>query len=73
MHVNWLPNLADDLYYEYLGGRTYIENIGTVGGHIIFLNLGEQTQTDEFLTYVPLSALQEFGDSLYCNGFIGDF
>ena len=48
MHVNWLPNLADDLYYEYLGGRTYIENLGTVGGHIIFLNLGEQTRTDEF-------------------------
>ena len=33
-----------------------------------------QTQTDEFLTYVSISALQEFGDSLYCcNGFIGDF
>ena len=48
MHVNWLPNLADDLYYEYLGGRTYIENLGTIGGHIIFLNLGEQTRTDEF-------------------------
>ena len=48
MHVNWLPNLADDLYYEYLGGRTYIENLGTIGGHFIFLNLGEQTRTDEF-------------------------
>ena len=32
-----------------------------------------QTQTDEFLTYAPISALREFGDSLYCNGFIGDF
>ena len=22
MHVNWLPNLADDLYYEFLGSET---------------------------------------------------
>tara|TARA_B100000941_G_scaffold183876_1_gene132084 strand:- start:622 stop:2196 length:1575 start_codon:yes stop_codon:yes gene_type:complete len=48
MHVNWLPNLADDLYYEYLGGRMHIDNLGTIGGHVIFLNLGEQTRTDEF-------------------------
>ena len=47
MHVNWLPNLADDLYYEFLGYRKHINNLGTVGGHFIFLNLGEQTQTDE--------------------------
>ena len=42
MHVNWLPNLADDLYYEFLAYKHNIPNLGTFGGHIIFLNLGEQ-------------------------------
>ena len=38
MHVQWLPNLATDLYYEFLAYRHYIEGLGSVGGHIIFLN-----------------------------------
>ena len=42
MHVQWLPNLADDLYYEFIAYRHYIEGLGSVGGHVIFLNLGEQ-------------------------------
>ena len=48
MHVNWLPNLADDLYYEFLAYRKYFPDIGTFGGHFIFLNLGEQMRTDEY-------------------------
>ncbi len=47
MHVNWLPNLADDIYYEFFAGRHHIPMLGTVGGHVIFLNLGEQNRTDE--------------------------
>jgi len=48
MHVQWLPNLATDLYYEFLAYRHYIEGLGSVGGHIIFLNLGEQIGMDEY-------------------------
>ena len=47
MHVNWLPNLASDLYYEFLAYRHYIDGLGSVGGHVIFLNLGEQIGMDE--------------------------
>lgn len=47
MHVNWLPNLVSDMYYEFLAFRHYIPTLGTLGGHIIFLNLGEQVRTDE--------------------------
>ena len=47
MHVQWLPNLADDLFYEFIAYRHYIDGLGSVGGHIIFLNLGEQIGTDE--------------------------
>ena len=47
MHVNWLPNLADDMAYDFFAIRKSYENIGTLGGHLIYLNLGEQTRTDE--------------------------
>jgi hypothetical protein len=47
MHVNWLPNLADDMAYDFFAMRRSIPNVGTVGGHLIYLNLGEQTRTDE--------------------------
>ena len=48
MHVNWLPNLASDLYYEFITYRHYIDGLGSLGGHIIYLNLGEQIGMDEF-------------------------
>jgi hypothetical protein len=64
MHVNWLPGLADDLYYEFLGFRKKYPTLGTVGGHLIFLNLGEQIRTSEtgdelgtFTSYMTAFAL----------------
>lgn len=48
MHVNWLPNLVSDMYYEFLAFRKHYPTLGTVGGHIIFLNLGEQRRTGEY-------------------------
>ena len=48
MHVNWLPNLASDLYYEFITYRHHIDGLGSIGGHIIYLNLGEQIGMDEF-------------------------
>ena len=46
MHVNWLPNLADDIYYDFLAYRRELSGIGSLGMHLIFLNLGSQVQTD---------------------------
>ena len=51
MHVNWLPNLADDMYYEFLGFRKSFPTLGTLGGHLIYLNLGEQVRMDEYAQY----------------------
>ena len=48
MHVNWLPNLASDLYYEFITYRQYVNGLGSIGGHLIYLNLGEQVGMDEF-------------------------
>ena len=42
MHVNWLQNLVPDMYYEFLAYHKHVPSLGTLGGHIIFLNLGEQ-------------------------------
>ena len=47
-HVNWLPNLVDDVFYDFLGFRHQVPGLGTFGGHVIYLNLGEQTGMDEF-------------------------
>lgn len=46
-HANWLPAFNADLFYDYLVGTYHIDGVGTIGGHITFLNLGEQTRTDE--------------------------
>ena len=64
MHVNWLPGLADDLYYEFFAFRKKYPVLGTVGGHITFLNLGEQIRTSEigeelgtFTSYMTAGAI----------------
>jgi len=46
-HANWLPAFNAGLFYDYLVGTYHVEGIGTIGGHLTFLNLGEQTRTDE--------------------------
>ena len=47
-HVNWLPNLANDIFYDFIGVTHSVEGLGTFGGHLIYLNLGEQVATDEY-------------------------
>lgn len=45
-HSEWLPQFNADLFYDYLVGKYYVEDIGTFGAHITYLNLGEQIRTD---------------------------
>lgn len=48
MHVNWLPGFNfSDLYYDYAAARYYLEDIGTLGLSVQFMNYGENTQTDD--------------------------
>lgn len=48
MHMQWLPQLVSDMYYEYLAYKHHVPSLGgTIGGNVIFLNLGEQVQTGE--------------------------
>ena len=48
MHVRWLPQLAKDINYEYLGYSRNLGSIGSLGGHFVYLDLGEQQGMDEF-------------------------
>jgi hypothetical protein len=49
MHVNWLPQLVSDIYYEFLAYRHHVPSLGgTIGGNITYLSLGENIYMDEF-------------------------
>ena len=49
----WLPGFnLDDMYYSFAAYRKHYPYLGTIGGHIIFLSLGEQTRTDESANYL---------------------
>jgi len=48
MHVNWLPELADDIYYEFFSFVRSVEGWGTIGGNITFLSYGSIIRMDEF-------------------------
>ncbi len=51
MHVNWLPTFRlDDLYYDFISYVNVVEDWGTVGVNVVFLNLGETERRDELNT-----------------------
>ncbi len=77
MHVNWLPNLADDLYYDFFAFRRHVPHLGTLGGHLIYLNLGEQTRTGDtgeyqgVFTSFMLAASMSYGSQLSKTSSVG--
>lgn len=45
-YSKWLPQFNADLFYSYLSGGMYIEQIdGTIALNVVFMNLGEFTRT----------------------------
>lgn len=76
-HTNWLPNLASDMYYEFLSYRQFLKDIGTLGGNIILMNLGEQARMDErgnylgnFSSYM-MAVTASYGTALTRNSSLG--
>jgi len=47
IHAPWLRGLAPDMYYEFAGFVKPVSDAGAVGGHIIYLTLGEVSATNE--------------------------
>ena len=46
-HANWLPDLAPDLYYEFLGYVHPVGSMGTLGANFTFLSYGQIVTTGE--------------------------
>jgi len=47
MHSNWLPQLTNDLFYDYAAYKHHIYGLGTFGISVTYLNLGQQVITGE--------------------------
>lgn len=47
MHTQLVPDLADDVYYEYLGYAQHLKGWGGIGFSVIFLTYGESIATNE--------------------------
>ena len=47
MHVNWLPELADDLFYDFAAMVFPVEGWGTFGVSASFISYGKFTRTNE--------------------------
>ncbi len=58
-HSQWLPQLADDLYFEFLGYAQHLEGWGGIGGNITFMSEGEQIETSE--SGVELGTFYSYG------------
>lgn len=51
IHAPWLPALSPDMFYDYAGFVKPL-NQGTIGGHLIYLNLGEVVANDQSGNYL---------------------
>jgi len=47
VHAPWLRALANDMYYEFMGFVKPLGSVGAIGGHIIYLTLGELVAVTE--------------------------
>jgi len=47
IHAPWLRALASDMYYEFLGFVKPLGEAGSIGGHIIYLTVGEIIATNQ--------------------------
>lgn len=78
MYAKWLPQLADDLHYNYASAVKPINGLGTAGLAVTFISLGEQIITGEndptelgrFSSY-ELAVAGSFGTKLGANNAAG--
>jgi hypothetical protein len=52
MHVNWLPGLWDDMYYEYLAVAAPFKKVGTFAFNGVYLTTGETVVQNESGTVI---------------------
>jgi hypothetical protein len=64
MHARLVPDLADDVYFEYLGVSNYLEGWGGVAGTFTYLNYGESVATGDDPTALGTFSSFEFSPSV---------
>ncbi|MDP8209368.1 MAG: PorV/PorQ family protein [Candidatus Stygibacter australis] len=64
MHSNWLGDVFDDIYYEYFGFNTYLEDTGNIGFNVMFLTYGEQDAYDEDANFLKSFSSWEVAPSI---------
>ncbi|MDZ7373792.1 MAG: type IX secretion system outer membrane channel protein PorV [candidate division KSB1 bacterium] len=47
MHANWLPQLTNDMFFDFAAYRQSVEGLGTFGINVTYLNMGKQYITGE--------------------------
>ncbi|MEZ5358457.1 MAG: PorV/PorQ family protein [Candidatus Zixiibacteriota bacterium] len=73
MHVNWLPSLNLDIYYDFASYVHNVRGLGTFGVSIIYLNYGKIIRTDAEghelgeLNPYEIALAVSFGTSLTSN------
>ena len=73
MYSRWLPQFnLSDLYYLFGAYRQSVEGLGTVAANLTFINLGEQTRTDEVGTNLGAFSSNEFALTLSYGTLLSD-
>lgn len=62
MHANLLPELASDIYYEYLSYVGYLSGWGTIGGNFTLINYGEMPITTD--SPIPVGTFMAYEGAL---------
>lgn len=64
MHARLVPDLADDVYFEYLSATNYIEGWGGVAATFTYLNYGDSPYTEAGPEVIDTFSSFEFSPSL---------
>ncbi|PSQ87361.1 MAG: hypothetical protein BRD42_02315 [Bacteroidetes bacterium QS_3_64_15] len=65
-HANWLPEFNANLFYEYLVGSYHVDGVGTFGGNVQYLNLGEtEVRNNEAVVLDVVSSYQLAASTSY--------
>ncbi|RME18919.1 MAG: hypothetical protein D6800_14995 [Candidatus Zixiibacteriota bacterium] len=64
MHVNWLPALANDLYFDYGAFITNLKGVGTIGLSFTYISYGDIVRVDEFQKVLGVFASYEFAGAV---------
>lgn len=65
-YANWLPGFNTDLFYNYVVGTYHLKRVGTIAGHLTFLNLGQQVRmSDENIELGRFNSYQLAGGLSY--------